>query len=151
MEDISSTGFSITVTASETFPSGITLTKFADDKDPMELPEVVIAEAAMNANGDLVVWTSPKPLLPKLSLIAGSDDDVNMQLLAEANRAGKGKRVARDIITMVGNYPDGSTITFDQGKVLSYTPGKAPTQAGRYVSNSYGFAFQNIASTRARA
>lgn len=150
MQDISSTGFSITIKASETYPNGITLTAFADDKDPMELPEVVIAESAMNANGQMVVWRSPKPLMPKLSLIPGSQDDIDMQFLFDANRPAQGKRTANDEITMIGNYPDGATVTFGPGTTISYIPGRAPTQSGRYQSNTYAFAFQDIASTRGR-
>ena len=150
MEDISSTGFSLTVKASITFPSGFTVTEFADDADPFDLPSLEIAATAMNINGDLVSWTAPQPILPTINVIPGSAADVNLGLLFEANRAAKGKTVARDIITLVGNYPDGSTVTLANAKMINGFPGKSIASAGRYKSKAYGFAAQDLAMTRAQ-
>lgn len=150
MEDISSTGFSLTVKASVTFPNGFTVTEFADDADPFDLPSMDIAATAMNANGDLVTWTSPQPIQPTVNVIPGSAADNNLAILFEANRAAKGKTVARDVITLVGNYPDGSTVTLSNAKMISGFPGKSIASAGRYKSKAYVFAAQDLAVTRAR-
>jgi hypothetical protein len=149
--DISSTGFTAVLKASKTFPNGLPLTFWADDTDPFDIPELTIAEAAMNVNGDLVSWTAPQPIPIKLAVIPGSEDDVNLQILLDANRAAKGKSVARDVIGVVATYNDGATCTFSLGVVTTGSPARSPNQAGRYKSNAYGFTFQNIAYTRARA
>lgn len=149
MEDISVTGISLTITASETFPNGFTFTDFADDADPFDMPALVIAAAAMNVNGTLVTWSAPAPILPTINAIPGSPGDNNLSILFEANRPAQGKRIARDVITIVGNYPDGSSVTLSNGKMLSGAPGKSAASAGRLKSKPYAWAFQDIAVTRA--
>lgn len=149
MTDISGSGISIRFIFDKTFPNGFTVTQFADDADPFDVPEVVIAEAEMNLNGVLVTWSSPKPLLPKMALIPGSEDDRNMNIALDANRPANGKKSVGDEVTAVVNYPDGSTATFDTGKLLSGMPVRSPSSAGRFKSSTYNFAFSNLSYTRA--
>lgn len=145
--DVSATGISLLVRASKTFPQGFTVTQFADDADPFDLPSLEIAATAMNLNGELVTWSSPQPIVPTLNVIPGSEDDNNLAILFEANRAASGKVVARDLITIVANYPDGSTVTLSNGKMTSGFPGKSIASAGRMKSKAYAFAFQDISVT----
>lgn len=147
MNDISASGISILVKASKTFPQGFSVTQFADDADPFDLPSLEIAATAMNVNGVMVTWSSPQPIVPTLNVIPGGDDDNNLAILFEANRAAGGKVVARDTITMVATYPDGSTVTLSNGKMTSGFPGKSVASAGRLKSKAYAFAFQDIAVT----
>lgn len=149
MYDISATGLALNIIASKTFPNGFSVTEFADDADPFDLPAVTAATAAMNVNGDLVVFSSPQPILPTVNVIPGSEADNNLQILFEANRAAKGKKVARDVIKIVATYPDGSTVTVSNGKLLTGNPGNSVASAGRQKSKAYAFAFQDISSTRA--
>ncbi|MCO8160978.1 hypothetical protein NRB16_24465 [Pseudomonas sp. LJDD11] len=151
MYDISATGLSLTIIAHKTFPNGFPVTEFADDADPFDLPTVVAATAAMNVNGDLVVFSSPQPILPTLNVIPGSEADNNLQILFEANRAAKGKKVAGDVVKIVASYPDGSTLTVSNGKILSGNPGNSVASAGRKKSKAYAFAFQDLSSTRPTA
>jgi hypothetical protein len=151
MNDISASGISLNVTADKTFPNGFVFTEFADDADPFDLPSLDIAATAMNVNGDLVTWTAPQPVVPTINAIPGSDGDNNMAILFEANRAAKGKTVARDVITIVATYPDGSTVTLSNGKMTAGFPGKSVASAGRLKSKAYTFAFENISVTRATA
>lgn len=151
MQDISATGISLLIKASVTFPNGFTVTQFADDADPFDLPSLEIAATAMNVNGVLVTWSSPQPINPSLNVIPGSEDDNNLATLFEANRAAQGKTVARDIVTIVANYPDGSTVTLSNGKMINGFPGKSVASAGRMKSKAYSFMFQDIALTRAQA
>ena len=150
MQDISATGISLLVKADKTFPNGFTVTQFADDADPFDLPSLEIAATAMNINGELVTWSSPQPINPTLNVIPGSEDDNNLATLFEANRAASGKTVARDIITIVATYPDGSTVTLSNGKMTSGFPGKSIASAGRMKSKAYSFMFQDLALTRAQ-
>ncbi|WP_152035037.1 phage tail fiber protein [Pseudomonas ovata] len=101
MYDVSGTGLSLNIVASKIFPNGFPVTEFADDADPFDLSAVTAATAAMNVNGDLVVYSSPQPILPSINVIPGSEADNNLQILFEANRAAKGKKIARDVIKIV--------------------------------------------------
>jgi len=149
MFDVSATGLSLTIRASVTFPQGFTFTEFADDADGWDAPAIDIATTAMNLNGDMVVFSAPVPLTRTVNAIPGSPGQRNLAIIYEANRVAKGKRSARDIITVVANYPDGSTETLSNGKMTNGMPGKSVASAGRIKTNSYTFAFEQLASTAA--
>lgn len=149
MQDVSATGFTLVLKASQTFPNGFTISEVADDADPFDIPAVEIASTAMNVNGDLVTWSSPQPMNATVNVIPASEADKNLSILWDANRAARGKRHARDIITLVASYPDGSTKTFSEGKMTSGMPGGSVASGGRIKSNAYVFAFQDFSQTRA--
>lgn len=144
MPDISGFGLQVRVVASETFPSGFTVTSFADDADPFDFPSQQIKDKAMGINGDLIVWSKANPLNITLALIPKTDDDKNMSVLLEANRAAKGKKVVQDVITMTAIYPDGSQITLANGAITDGIPRNAVASAGRLKSKTYGFSFENV-------
>jgi len=143
MKDVSGTGLSILVKASNTYPQGILCTCFADDSDPMDFPEVTITEYGMGLNGDLITWTSPQALPFSISLVPGTEEEIAMDFLLEANRAAKGKKSAKDVITIVANYPDGTRKTLKNGKIISGLPGKGVASGGRIKTPTYGFVFEN--------
>jgi len=150
MQDVAGFGLSVRVIASKTFPAGFTVTAFADDADPFDLPELQINDAANGLNGDMISWSTSAPIPFAMSVIPNSEDDKNLAVLYEANRAARGKRPAKDIITVVGMYPDGSTITLFPGIIFSATPGRSVGSSGRLKSKTYNFRFENKASTEAR-
>ena len=143
MKDVSGTGLSILVKASNTYPQGILCTCFADDSDPMDFPEVTITEYGMGLNGDLITWTSPQALPFSISLAPGTEEEIAMDFLLEANRAAKGKKSAKDVITIVANYPDGTRKTLKNGKIISGLPGKGVSSGGRIKTPTYRFVFEN--------
>lgn len=145
MIDVSGTGLSITVIASNTYPSGILCTAFADDTDPMDFPELTITEYGMGLNGDLITWSSPQALQFSISVVPGTPEDEALEFLFEANRVAKGKRAARDIITITVNYPNGTRKTLRPGKIVSGLPGKGIASGGRVKTSTYGFVFENKA------
>lgn len=143
MKDISGTGLSLVVIASNTFPQGILCTAFTGDTDPMDFPEITITESEMGLNGDLITWSSPQPLQFSISVIPNTPEDLALEFLFEANRVAKGKRSANDVITIVANYPDGTTKTLKPGKIVSGLPGKGIASGGRIKTSTYGFVFEN--------
>jgi len=143
MNDISGFGLKGRLVASLTFPAGFDITAFADDADPFDLPSMQIRDKAMGLNGDLIVWSKATPIPAALAIIPGSEDDVNLQVLFEANRVGKGKTGARDIITLTMSYPDGSVWTAAPGVITDGMPGRGVASAGRLKTNVYQFAFEN--------
>lgn len=143
--DISGFGLRVNLIASSTFPAGFVISQFADDSDPFDLPSIQLADKAMGLNGDMVTWSKPNPIVINLAVIAGSADDRNMAVLADANRVGKGKQGARDLITLVGIYPDGRTITLANGRITDGMIGNSVASAGRLKSKVYSFSFENAA------
>lgn len=149
MADVSAIGLSVSVRASKTFPNGFQLTTFSDDTDPVDLPGVDIAELGMDVNGNLVVWSAPTPQTVTISVLPGTEEDDNLQVLLQANRAAKGRTSARDVITLVVSYGDGSTTTCREGRILNGPAAKSVASAGRMKSHTYTFGFQDFDHTRA--
>lgn len=147
MNDVSVFGLRVQLKASQTFPAGISLTQFADDADPFDLPSMPIKDKAMGVNGDLVSWSKANPLVVSIALVPGSDDDRNMAVLFEANRVGKGKQGSRDVVGITAVYPDGRTISFTQGVITDGMPGNSAASSGRLKSKVYTFAFENVNRT----
>lgn len=144
MQDISAFGIRVRLVASVTFPAGIDITQFADDGDSLDVPQQQIADKAMGVNGDLIVWSKANPLLTTVNVIPSTDDDRNLSVLLEANRVARGKRSARDVITMTAVYPDGRTQTWSQGKITDGIPGNALASSGRMKTKPYMFAFESL-------
>ena len=144
MQDISAFGIRVQVIASETFPAGISITQFADDADPFDAPSMQIRDKAMGVNGDLISWSKANPIPVTLNVVPGSDDDINLSVLFEANRVGKGKFGARDVISIVAIYPDGSVAAFSQGVITDGQPANSAQSSGRLKSKAYAFAFENV-------
>lgn len=145
MQDISAFGIRARVVASNTFPAGFTVTAFADDADSVTVEPQQIAETAMGVNGDLVVWSRANPLPLVLNVIPGSQDDLNLGVVLEANRVGRGKRSARDVITITIVYPDGRTATWSNGAITTGRVGNTIASAGRLASKPYTFSFEGFA------
>jgi hypothetical protein len=144
MQDISGFGLRVILRASVTFPQGITLTQFADDSDPFDTSSQQLMDKAMGLNGDMVVWSKANPIAPTINVIPGSDDDRNLAVLAEANRTGRGKTSARDVITMTVVYPDNRSLTLNQGKITDAILTDPVASAGRLKSKPYVFAFEGM-------
>lgn len=144
MQDISGFGIRVRLIASNTFPAGITITQFADDAASLDIPSQQIADKAMGVNGDLVTWSVANPLPLTLNIIPGSEDDRNLAVLLEANRVARGKRGARDVITVSAIYPDETTQTWSLGKITDGVPGKGIAASGRMNSKPYMFTFENL-------
>lgn len=146
-QDVSGFGTIINVVASNTFPNGFTISQFADDADPFDSPAIAIAETAMGLNGDLVTWSKAVPLPVTINVIEGSDDDTNLSIVMEANRVGRGKISAQDLITLSIVYPTGRTVTFTPGKMTNGMPAPSVASAGRLKTKAYQFTFENKTDT----
>jgi hypothetical protein len=141
LHDITGYGLSIVLTASTTFPAGLTLTHFADDADPLDISAVKIADTAMGLNGDMVKWSKAIANPMVLNVVPNSSDDVNLAILASANRVSQGSANARDVITAIISYPDGLVIAMNNGFITDAPFGTGVASAGRLKSKTYTFAF----------
>jgi len=147
MNDISVFGLRVQLTASQTFPSGISLTQFADDADPFDAPSMQIRDKAMGVNGDLITWSKATPIGLTLNIVPNSEDDKNLAVLFDANRVGKGKQGARDVVGITVVYPDGRTASFTQGVITDGMPANSAQSSGRLKSKAYIFSFENVNRT----
>jgi len=147
MKNISGFGLQAQVTASNTFPNGFTVTEFADDADPLDTPDLDAADTAMGLNGDMIVWTRPQGIEISLNVIPRSQGDTNLDVLLSSNRVAKNKQSARDSVSIVISYPDGSTATMSSGIIISGPMLPQVASAGRLKTRMYRFRFEQIAKS----
>ncbi|AWB00249.1 phage tail fiber protein [Vibrio harveyi] len=148
MSDISGFGLRVNLVAHNTFPRGISISQFSDDADSLDLPEITIAETAMGLNGDLISWSKASPIPLTLNVIPNQVDDNNLETLGDANRVGRGKNSAGDLITLTIVYGNGTTATLTRGKLIKYQPGDSIASSSRLKTKKYEFMFENIDVTR---
>lgn len=149
MEDISVFGLSANVVADTTFPNGLTISAFADDADPLDSPDLDIADMAMGPNGDSVTWSRPQLIEISMNVIPQSPDDVNLTALQDANRVAKGKTSARDKINIVFTYPNGMKVTCSEGKMVTANAVQSGSAAGRAKTKRYAFRFSQVSRQNA--
>ena|ERR1700761_2865950 len=142
-QDVSGFGSYITLTASNTFPTGIEISNFAGDTDPYDAESVEIAGQQMGLNGDLIVWAQARGLPLRIAVIPGSQADQNLQILADANRVGPGKPSAGDVIQVALQYPDGSATQWYNGRLLTAPFGKSAAGSGQLKTRVYGLIFES--------
>lgn len=145
MQNISGNGLQVVMNASVTFPVGILLTQFGDDADGIDFPSMQITDKAMGLNGDLIIWTKPQPINVTLNIIAGSFNDQELAILFQANRAGRGKLSARDVINMTVSYPGGTVpLVLTNGAITDGIPATSVASSARFKTKSYVFTFENM-------
>jgi len=144
MANIGGFGLQVTLRADKTFPLGVTLSSFADDADPLDLPTHKLADAAMGLNGDLITWSKATPLMLDINVIPDSDDDNNLQVIAEANRVGKGKQPVGDVLTLIITYPDGKLRTYTGGRLTDANLGNSVASSARFKTKPYKMVFENV-------
>src|ERR1700743_750486 len=144
MQDISVFGLEANVVASATFPNGVNITAFANDGDPLDSPDLEIADVAMGPNGDTITWTRPQLVEIVTSIIPQSDDDLNLTALVDANRVAKGKTSAQDLITIIWTYPNGMKVTCSDGKIVTGPVVQSGTAEGKAKSKRFAFKFGQV-------
>lgn len=146
MSDISGFGIQVQLIASVTFPNaGFIVTQFADDSDPLDMGSVKIGELTIGLNGDPISYAKAVALPMVLNVIPGSDNDANLQILADAVRVSKGKFSSLDEITAIVSYPDGRVVTLTGGRLTDAMFGNSVSSAGRLKTKTYAFSFPNKA------
>jgi hypothetical protein len=145
MQEISGFGLKVHIMASSTFPVGFPVTQFADDADPFDAPAIAYADKAMGLNGDLITWSKATPIDITINVIPDSADDLNLQILAEANRVSKGKTSARDVITLTRIDAAGRIAVLSNGRLTNAPPLSSVASAGRKKTAAYTFTFESKA------
>jgi hypothetical protein len=79
-----------------------------------------------------------------MNVIPTSPGDENLAALLNANRIGKGKQSARDVIGIVYTYPNGMIVNMSPGVIISGSIVPQVASAGRIKTRLYRFRFENI-------
>lgn len=151
MQNISGFGLTGVVTASTTFPNGFPINAFADDADPLDAPDLEVADTAFGLNGDMVTWNRPTGIEIIIAVLPNSEEEQNLSALVEANRTAKGKRGARDEINISLAYPNGQTATMASGVVVTGPVVQAVASSGRMKTRQFRFRFETVSRQNAPA
>jgi hypothetical protein len=144
VQNLSAFGLTGQIVASKTFPAGFNITQFADDTDPLDIPELKIADTAMGLNGDAITWSHPEMIEIVINVIPDGDADRNLFLLQDANRIAKNKQSAQDILTMTLTYPGGLIATLTEGIMITGVVSSPVQSSGRKKTKPYRFRFSNV-------
>lgn len=144
MEEISVLGAKAWLTADKTFPAGFAITKFPADSDGIDITEIQMGNAEIGVNGDMITWRTPVANTITISVIPGSDEDKNLQILLDRNRVAKGRMYEQDNITLVVTLNNGTTHTFSNGIITTGELGYSLTSQGKIRTKRYGFMFEQF-------
>lgn len=141
MINVSGFGTSIVVLALQSFPMGFVLKAFADDVDPISAREVEPVGYEMLYDGDLFAYDKATPVEVAVSVIPGSDDDINLKILLQSKKGAAKILPLPDITSMVITYPDKGRVILSKGTILRGPLVDSITTMGRKKGNTYTFVF----------
>jgi len=141
MIDVSAFGTGITIVALNSFPTGFTLSQFADDVDPVIFEEVQTTDMEALYDGSFFVHDQAALMKMSVSVIPGSSDDINLKILLASRTGGPSLLPLPDITSSVIKYPDGGVAMMSNGSILKGPLADSVTSQKRKRSNTYTFGF----------
>lgn len=144
MIDISGFGTGIVVVALQSFPMGFSLSKFADDADPISAKDIEPTGYEMLYDGSLFAFDKAAPVELSVSVIPGSDDDLNLKVLLQSKKGAKKLIPLADVTSMVITYPDGGRVILSNGTILRGPLVDSIEASGRKKSNTFTFVFGSV-------
>ena len=139
MQNISGFGAKVTVVATVSFPVGFDITQFADDKDPLKIEEVELTGFELLIDGSLFTFNKGAAIKVEISVIPGSDDDINLKILLQAK---KGSVIPLPDVTSIAiTYGNGGIVGFSAGAIVSGPLADSISSDARLVGNRYTFVF----------
>jgi hypothetical protein len=148
MQNISGFGTKVTIVATQSFPVGFTVSKFADDKDPIKIEEIEPTGYEVIIDGSLFTFDKGAPVKVQISVIPGSDDDINLKILLQARKSSPSIIPLKDITAIVISYGNGGTTAFSGGSIISGPLSDSINQGGRMVGNTYTFIFSDFSGAQ---
>lgn len=148
MIDISGFGTGIVIVAVQSFPTGFSLSQFADDVDPISSREIEPIGYEMLFDGDIATFDKAAPVEVTVSVIPGSEDDINLKILLQNKKSARAIFPIPDITTMIITYPDGGRVILSKGSIIKGPVVDSVLSTGRRKSNSFTFVFGSFAGAQ---
>lgn len=144
MENISGFGTGIMILALKSFPFGFSLSKFADDVDPIAAKDISPFAYELLYDGSIVTYSQTSPVEVDISVIPNSEDDINLKILLNNKPGALSILPFEDFTSMVVTYPDGGRVILSNGSILSGPPLDSISTEGRRKGNTYRFVFGTL-------
>ena len=126
---------------------GIEITDFMDDANPIDFPDVTIANVGVNFNGIMARHSNPTPVIFSITVIPGSHSDRELSDLWQNSRVENctyntdwSKGLTCDI-SMANYTRQISQYHFAGGTMISGPGGPSATGEGKMLGRTYTFAF----------
>lgn len=148
MIDVSGFGTGIVVVALQSFPTGFSLSEFADDVDPISAREIEPIGFEKLYDGGLFFFDQTAPIEVSISVIPGSDDDINLKILLQNKKGAKSILPLPDVTSMVITYPDRGRVILTKGSITKGAIIDSITDVGRRKGNTYTFVFESFAGAQ---
>ena len=149
MADTSHNGALYTIQASNTTANiPLPISAFPKDTDPFDVPDTDIADMELGTNGDEITWNVQNPVESSCAVIPATDDHEILQRIYDANRSEKGKKSAKDKITVVRVLPNFETTTF-KGRIVGGPPTTSLASSGKIKTPVYKYKWYKVFRTPA--
>lgn len=145
MIDVSGFGTGITIVATTSFPMGFKLSQFADDADPVVFDETETSDFELLYDGSLFVYDQASAIKMSVSVIPGSDDDINLKLLLQSRKSTPKIIPLPDTVIAYIGYGGGGSVILSNGGVVKGPLADSITAQGRKKANTYSFVFGSFA------
>lgn len=147
MIDIGAHGLSITVIAAQSFPMGFQLSQFSDDANPLDVKDTEPFGYELLYDGGMFAFDKATAIELSVSVIPGSDDDINLKILLQSKKGGASILPIPDVLTMVVSYPTG-TVMLTKGTIISGPLADTVQASARKKGNTYRFVFNSFAGAQ---
>ena len=143
MINVSGFGTGIVIDSASSFPMGFSLSKFADDESPISSKELEPFGYEMLYDGGLFAFDKAAPLEVSVSVIAGSEDDINLRILLNSKKGSFRflPGIIPDMTTLVATLPDGGRTVLSNGTIIKGPAIDTIQNNGRRKGNTYTFVF----------
>ena len=157
MLDISMAGATVSINMAG-LGNAFTINEFAEDADPISIPDLEVRKGAMNLNGKLLSWASPNPISISFSLIPGSKSDIALAAaIRAAHIGGRGEQIGNAYVqslTVTAPIATGENTatnshtkkswTFYNGYISTGSPAQGSNGEGRATTKTYTFVFEGF-------
>lgn len=131
------------------------IVEFSDEGSPVEVDDVEVTGEAVTLNGQAVYWRKPSLYHVTVTVIPGSQNDLDLQRMLHASKVQNGESVtpiSELTVTMTINAPKinesngsqqtGRKWTFKNGRFLRGKIGMQTDPEGKMSAMAYSFAFE---------
>lgn len=141
MINVGGFGSNLTIIALSSFPVGFSVSEFADDVDPVIFEDVETTGIEMLYDGSLFAFDKASPIVCRIAVVPGGDDDANLKILLQARKASISFLPLPDVTSMIITYGGGGRVMLTNGSIIAGPVADSIVQQGRKKGNVYTFAF----------
>jgi hypothetical protein len=136
------------VLAIQSFPMGFNIKSLADDVDPLVVEETEPVGFEMLHDGSLFSYDKAAPIKVSITVIPGSDEDINCKILLQSKKGSVKLIPLSDSTSMVITYPDGGRVILSGGTIVRGQMADSIMMTGRKKGNTYTFVFGSFAGAQ---